>query len=365
MKSRLASIRGVTGGALIAISATLAAGPLTTPNSFTAGTPARASEINANFSAVATAVNDNNARIATIESRVTTAGNIVLAPSTATAGNILKGTAPFLHNFGTNNTFVGVNAGNLAMTGSDNTVLGAFTLFNNASGIANTAIGAGALQSNISGSGNIAIGQFAGFSNTGSSNITIGNPGVAAESGTIRIGNDSHSAAFIAGVRGTTTASAAIPVLVDSNGQLGTASSSRRAKDDIADMGAASGVLMKLRPVTFHYKSDRDPNGRTLQYGLVAEEVADVAPGLVAHSADGSIETVYYQFLAPMLLNEYQALRRVVDAQAAQAERRAQELADLEQRMARMAALVARLEQSKVAALAAAGSSALRPNDRD
>lgn len=347
MKSRLASISGLTGGALIAISATLVAGPLTTPNSFTAGTPARASEINANFSAVATAVNDNNSRITTIESRVTTAGNIVLAPSSATAGNILKGTAPFIHNFGTNNTFVGVNAGNLSMTGSDNAVLGAFTLLNNASGVANTAIGAGALQSNISGSGNIALGQFAGFLNTGSSNITIGNPGVAGESATIRIGNDSHSSAFIAGVRGTTTASAAIPVLIDSNGQLGTASSSRRVKDDIADMGTASSVLMKLRPVTFHYKADRDPDGRTLQYGLIAEEVANVAPGLVAHSADGSIETVYYQFLGPMLLNEYQALQRAIDEQAVQLERRSREVAELEQQVARMTALVTRLEQSR------------------
>lgn len=365
MKNRLASISGLTGGALIAISATLVAAPLTTPNSFTAGTAARASEINANFNAVATAVNDNNSRITTIESRVTTAGNIVLGPSTATAGNILKGTASFIHNFGTNNTFVGVSAGNFTMTGSDNTVAGAFALLNNAGGVANTAIGAAALQSNISGSGNIAIGQFAGFLNTGSSNITIGNAGVAGESAAIRIGtNDSHLAAFIAGVRGATTASAAIPVLVDNNGQLGTLSSSQRVKDDIADMGAASGVLMKLRPVTFHYKADRDPNGRTLQYGLVAEEVADVAPGLVAHSADGSIETVYYQFLAPMLLNEYQELRRVIDAQAAQSERRAQELAELEQQMARMAALVTRLEQSQVTALAAE-SSALRPDNRD
>jgi len=51
--------------------------------------------------------------------------------------------------------------------------------------------------------------------------------------------------------------------------------------------------------LTFHYKSDKNAKGRTLQYGLVAEEVAKAAPGLVARSADGKIETVYYQFLAP------------------------------------------------------------------
>ena len=96
------------------------------------------------------------------------------------------------------------------------------------------------------------------------------------------------------------------------------ASSSRRFKDDIADMAVASSGLMKLRPVTFHYKSDQNPSGRTLQYGLIAEEVAEVYPGLVAHSADGQIETVMYQFLSPMLLNEVQKQQRTIDAQAAE-----------------------------------------------
>src|SRR5881296_3886733 len=89
-------------------------GPLTT---FTAGTPAKASEVNGNFSAVKTAVDDNASRITTLQSTVTPAGNIVLVPSTASAGNILKGTTPFIHNFGTSNTFIGVNAGNFTMTG--------------------------------------------------------------------------------------------------------------------------------------------------------------------------------------------------------------------------------------------------------
>ena len=102
-------------------------------------------------------------------------------------------------------------------------------------------------------------------------------------------------------------------MLIDTAGQLGTISSSRRVKDDIADMGACSSGLMTLRPVTFHYKSDKSPSGRTLQYGLIAEEVAEVYPGLVAHSADGQIETVMYQFLPPMLLNEVQKQQRTID----------------------------------------------------
>jgi len=73
-----------------------------------------------------------------------------------------------------------------------------------------------------------------------------------------------------------------------------------------------------LRPVTFHYKTDQNPSGRTLQYGLIAEEVAEVYPGLVARSADGQIETVLYQFLPPMLLNEYQKQQRTIEALRAQ-----------------------------------------------
>ena len=105
---------------------------------------------------------------------------------------------------------------------------------------------------------------------------------------------------------------------VNSSGQLGTLTSSRRFKDDIADMDAASSALMKLRPVTFHYKTDRNPSGRALQYGLIAEEVAAVYPGLVAHSADGQVETVMYQFLPSMLLNEYQKQQRKIEMQRAE-----------------------------------------------
>lgn len=163
-----------------------------------------------------------------------------------------------------------------------------------------------------------------------------------------------------------TTATAAIPVLVGTDGQLGTASSSRRVKDDIADMGAASEVLMQLRPVTFHYKSDHNPQGRALHYGLIAEEVAKVAPNLVAHSAKGEIETVYYQHLTPMLLNEYQKQQRTIAAQSAlltkqtahiaalEQDRRTQttRLVHLEQQMTQMSATLARLQQPEQVAVA-------------
>jgi hypothetical protein len=104
------------------------------------------------------------------------AGNLTMVDSTATAGNILKGGVPFLHNFGTNNTFIGKNAGNLTMTGlGNNTASGSFALANNTNGTANTASGAFALQSNTFGFGNTASGSFALANNTsGDSNTASG-----------------------------------------------------------------------------------------------------------------------------------------------------------------------------------------------
>ena len=95
-------------------------------------------------------------------------------------------------------------------------------------------------------------------------------------------------------------------VVVDSNGQLGTISSSRRFKEDIQDMGDASSGLMRLRPVTFHYKQPYQDGSKPIDYGLIAEEVAEVYPDLAVKGADGQIETVQYQKLVPMLLNELQ-----------------------------------------------------------
>jgi hypothetical protein len=108
-------------------------------------------------------------------------------------------------------------------------------------------------------------------------------------------------------VRGVTTGSNnAVPVVIDSNGQLGTVSSSQRFKEDIQDMGDLSRSLLHLRPVTFRYKRPFDDGSKPIQYGLIAEEVAEVFPDLVARSADGRIETVKYQMLDALLLKEVQ-----------------------------------------------------------
>ena len=161
---------------------------------------------------------------------------------------------------------------------------------------------------NTTGSNNIAVGRSSGLNlTTGNDNIDIGNPGVAAESATIRIGTSgTQTKAFIAGIRGVTTGGAgAIAVLVDANGQLGTVSSSRRYKEDITDMGEASARIAALRPVTFRYNKPYDNGEKPIQFGLIAEEVADVFPELAVFNDEGLPETVKYHDLVPMLLNEF------------------------------------------------------------
>ena len=146
------------------------------------------------------------------------------------------------------------------------------------------------------------------------------------------MGSAPQTSAFIAGIYGTTTsANNAVPVLVDSNGNLGTISSSRRYKEDIQDMRDASSGLLRLRPVTFRYKQAFGDGSKPIQYGLIAEEVAEVYPDLVARSADGQIETVKYQVLDSMLLNELQKQNETIAAQKDQ-------IRSLEERLAKVEA---------------------------
>jgi len=178
-------------------------------------------------------------------------------------------------------------------SGEDNTANGVGALHNNTIGNLNTATGVGALSSNTTGSNNTALGNGAGNSVFGANNvIAIGTPGA-----------DVSNSCFVGNIRGVTTANAdAIPVLIDSDGQLGTISSSRRFKKEIKAMDSASEAILALKPVTFHYKSDA---AGTPQFGLIAEEVAEVNPDLVVRDADGQIYTVRYDAVNAMLLNEF------------------------------------------------------------
>ena len=122
-----------------------------------------------------------------------------------------------------------------------------------------------------------------------------------------------QTATFIAGIRGVTTGNAdAIPVLIDSAGQLGTVSSSRRFKKEIKPMDKASEAILALKPVTFQYKSD---DAGTPQFGLIAEEVAAVNPDLVVHDNNGELYTVRYDAVNAMLLNEFLKAHRKMEEQ--------------------------------------------------
>jgi hypothetical protein len=217
-------------------------------------------------------------------------------------------------NNGASNVAVGAAALLLNTTGSDNTAIGTDALVHNDNGTFNIAIGDDTLSNNVSGSFNIVVGGFgAGFNIVaGTNNIYIG-PGVSAngpfdESDTIRINDSAPSAGgatsqvFFAGIDGSTVGAVNSPVLVNPNGQLGTAVSSARFKKDINRMGKASEAIFSLSPVTFHYKGDRT---NTPQFGLIAEEVAKVNPALILTDKEGKPYSVRYEHINAMLLNEF------------------------------------------------------------
>jgi uncharacterized coiled-coil protein SlyX len=199
-------------------------------------------------------------------------------------------------------------------SGACNAAVGSNAMHSNSTGTDNTAVGVQTLRDNTTGSRNTALGYLAGINlTTGSNNIDIANIGTADESSTIRIGSPAQTRTFIAGIREVTTANAnAIPVLIDSYGQLGTTSSSRRFKKEIKPMDKASEAVLSLKPVTFQYKSD---DKGTPQFGLIAEEVAEVNPDLVVRDEKGEVYTVRYDAVNAMLLNEFQKEHRKVEEQ--------------------------------------------------
>lgn len=202
-------------------------------------------------------------------------------------------------------------------TGFQNTAIGRYSLLNNTTGKNNTANGAWALAGNSTGSYNIALGFQAGGSiTTGGNNIDIGNRGVAGDANTIRIGTTgTQTNAYIAGISGATVPTGAA-VIVDAEGHLGTTTSSGRFKEAIKPMDKESEAILALKPVTFRYKHEVDPAG-TPQFGLVAEEVANVNPDLVAHDEQGKPYTVRYEAVNAMMLNEFLKEHKAVQEQGA------------------------------------------------
>jgi Chaperone of endosialidase len=217
--------------------------------------------------------------------------------------NTAVGSNSLIFNTADSNTAIGGLALSSNTAGQANTGVGGTALFNNTTGIRNTAVGASALASNTTGSNNIAIGFNAGAAIDGDDNIDIGTDGSNGESHTIRIGHLSHTKCFIAGIAGATVPGG-VAVIVDGNGQLGTSTSSARFKEQVKPMDKTSEGLLALKPVTFRYKKEIDPQGIP-QFGLVAEEVEKVNSALVVHDNEGKPYTVRYDQVNAMLLNEF------------------------------------------------------------
>jgi uncharacterized coiled-coil protein SlyX len=246
----------------------------------------------------------------------TATGSSALLANTMGNNNTATGSqALHANTMGNNNTATGYEALEGNTTGGGNTAIGVSALENNAMGGNNTAVGHNALYRST-GSNNIALGTAAGSYLTASnSNIDIGNPGVGGDMGKIRIGMQGmHTGTFIAGI--SNVAVTGSPVVVNSMGRLGVTMSSTRFKDDIKPMDKASEAILALKPVTFHYKKEVDPDGIP-QFGLVAEQVENVNPVLVARDEQGKVYSVRYDAVNAMLLNEFlKAHRKIEDQQA-------------------------------------------------
>jgi hypothetical protein len=203
------------------------------------------------------------------------------------------------------NTAVGAYTLQDDTIGDRNTAVGTFALSVNTEGAFNTAVGVQALDTNLTGSLNTALGVGAGSGVTTASNVTC--------IGANASGADVSNTTWVANVYGVTTVSGTtLPVIVSQSGQLGTMASSRRFKREIKPMDQTSETILALKPVTFHYKSD---DTGTPQFGLIAEEVADVNPDLVVRDKNGEIYSVRYEAVNAMLLNEFLKEHRKVEEQ--------------------------------------------------
>ena len=239
--------------------------------------------------------------------------NALLSNTTGANNTAIGWQALFSNSTGSNNTATGLLALGSNTTGNFNTATGQGALPSSTTGWNNTANGFQALLGNTTGSSNIALGFQAGANlTTGNNNIHIGNVGVPGDSSRIRIGQQgTQRGTFIAGIRGVTTQSAnAVAVLIDSAGQLGTMSSSRRFKKEIKPMEQRSEAILSLKPVTFHYKSD---STGIVQFGLIAEEVAEVNQDLIVRDDQGKPYAVRYEAVNAMLLNEFLKEHRKVE----------------------------------------------------
>src|SRR6476620_5992393 len=299
------------------------------------------------------------------------------------------GAGTLVLNTGESNTAVGTAALLLNTTATQNTAVGTGALVFNSTGPLNTAVGYQALSANVSGLENTSMGDQALLNNTGNFNVAVGgrriikkktgNENTACGSGALNdtTGNDNTALGFQAGISATTgdgnvyigsgmhgVAGEADHTYVRNvnttsvngmgtdtvtvnltTGLLGHLSSSRRYKEDIKPMDKTSEALYMLNPVTYRFKKDVDPS-QSLDYGLVAEEVAKVDPNLAIRDRNGQIESVRYSAINAMLLNEFLKAHRKMEAQQKQSD---DLTARLEQQAAQIQKVSAQLEATKPA----------------
>jgi hypothetical protein len=244
-------------------------------------------------------------------------GSFALQHNTTGNNNTAIGYGALLANtIGSDNTAIGYRAAWNTETGDNNTAIGRNALAANG-GSQNTAIGVQALENNTSGN-NTAIGYLAGSNNTsGTQNIALGafaGLDVTTADNVICIGvngDNVSNSCYIGNIFGGTVPGGAT-VIIDNNGHLGTIVSSQRFKDQIKPMDKASETLYALKPISFHYKKEIDPQG-TNQFGLVAEEVEKVNPDLVVRDKEGKPYSVRYDQVNAMLLNEFLKEHRKVE----------------------------------------------------
>src|SRR5215472_5289780 len=286
--------------------------------------------------------------------------------------NTATGAAALLFNTsGAQNTAVGTAALEFNNTGLQNTANGAFALFSNVGGSHNTAVGANALfantassntgigddalASNASGQLNVAIGDSAGANSTGDNNIMIGTGSgnnVTTAANVICIGTSGENVSntcYIGSIFGANNAGGTA-VFVNSDGQLHVNTSSKRFKEGIKPMDKGSEALLALKPVTFRYRQEIDPLGRS-QFGLVAEDVEKVNPDLVVRDKEGNPYSVRYDQVNAMLLNEFLKEHRAFVEQQQKVEEQGGTIAELKKQIQALTAglqkVSAQLEVSK------------------
>ena len=136
-------------------------------------------------------------------------------------------------------------------------------------------------------------------------NICIGALPTEEENNVIKFGTpQTQTSCFIAGIYNTSMANGN-SVIVNSDGQLGVLKSSERYKHEIANLEDISNIVCQLRPVSFKFNWNIDPQ-QIIQYGLIAEEVAKIDPNLVIYDDNHQPLAVKYHLLTALLIKALQ-----------------------------------------------------------